>query len=120
MNNGIENIANQNHGKLAAGVILLTFGTILLIDQFNAFAVPLWILSWPMWLIAWGVYLGAKHNFKRTVWLVMVLLGVAFLLDENIVDADRIVWPAFIMGIGGLIAFRSGKHHEEHQFEKIN
>ncbi|NHA06785.1 hypothetical protein G7092_23480 [Mucilaginibacter sp. HC2] len=118
MNNNIETTITPNNSKTAAGVILLIIGGILLIREFDLFLFPDWLFSWPMWIVAWGVYMGAKYNFRKTSWILITLVGVAFLLDDNIADADRIVWPVAIMGFGAWIAFRPRKHKEEFYFEK--
>jgi hypothetical protein len=118
MNNDIETTITPNNSKTAAGVILLAIGGILLARQFNLFFIPDWLFSWPMWIIAWGLYMGAKYNFRKATWIIITLIGVAFLLDENIANADRIVWPVAIMGFGAWMIFRPKKHKEEYYFEK--
>ena len=118
MNNDIETTITPNNSKTAAGVILLIIGGILLIREFDFFLFPDWLFSWPMWIVAWGLYMGAKYNFRKASWILITLVGVAFLLDENIVDADRIVWPIAIMGFGAWVAFKPRKHKEEFYFEK--
>ena len=118
MNNDIETTTTPNNSKTAAGVILLTIGGILLARQFDLFFIPDWLFGWPMWIIAWGLYMGAKYNFRKASWIIITLIGVAFLLDENIANADRIVWPVAIMGFGAWMIFRPKKHKEEYYFEK--
>jgi hypothetical protein len=101
MKTTIENPAISHNGKIMAGIIILIIGGILLIQQFNLFFIPGWLFSWPMWLIAYGVYLGGKYNFRKPIWIWMVVLGSAFLLTENMANADRFVWPVAIIGLGG-------------------
>lgn len=103
------NIANPNtshNGRTMAGVIILIIGGILLIDQFNVFFIPHWLFSWPMWIIAYGVYMGGKYNFRKPVWIWMIVLGTAFLLTENLDNADRFVWPAAIIGLGAWMVMK--------------
>jgi sRNA-binding regulator protein Hfq len=109
----IENTSNTNHGKLAAGVIILIAGGLLLADNLHLFFVPDWLFSWPMWLIAWGVYMGGKYNFRKPIWAIMIFLGIGFLLSENIENADRIVWPVAIIGTGLWMVFK-------HQISRLN
>ena len=96
----IENKAG-NYGKTTAGIIILTLGSLLLIDQLGLFAMPAWLFSWPMWLLAWGVYMGGKQNFRGQGWVLMVFLGIAFFFSENVNNADAIIWPMVII-ISGL------------------
>jgi hypothetical protein len=118
MNNDIENTITPNNSKVAAGVILLTIGGILLVRQFDLFLIPDWLFSWPMWIIAWGVYMGAKYNFRKTSWVFITLIGLACLLDENIADADRFVWPTALIAFGAWMIFKPRKPKEEFYFEK--
>ncbi|MDR6945025.1 LiaF transmembrane domain-containing protein [Mucilaginibacter pocheonensis] len=112
MNNDIEHSKNPNKGKAMAGVILLAVGGVLLLRQFADFFIPDWIFSWPMWLIAWGLYLGAKHNFKKSSWAILTFLGIIFLFDHNIPDAGRIVWPMAIIAFGIWLILKRGRHNE--------
>ncbi|SDF21117.1 hypothetical protein SAMN05216464_11491 [Mucilaginibacter pineti] len=116
MNNDIETSLNPNNGKAAAGVILLVIGSVLLIRQFDFFEVPDWLFSWPMWMISWGLYMGAKYNFRKPSWILITLIGVACLLDNNIDNADRIVWPVAIMGFGVWLVLKPKKQKEEYYF----
>jgi predicted membrane protein len=112
MNNDIEHTSNPNKGKAMAGVILLAVGGVLLLRQFADFLIPDWIFSWPMWIIACGLYFGAKHNFRKASWSIMIILGIIFLLNDNIGDADRVVWPIAIIGFGIWLILRRGRHNE--------
>jgi hypothetical protein len=105
----IENINKPQNGRVMAGIIIIIVGGILLINQFNLFFIPGWLFSWPMWLIGIGLYLGAKHNFRRPVWAIMTILGIAFLFTENINNADRVIWPLAIMGTGLWMVLRNSK-----------
>ncbi|WP_183556886.1 LiaF transmembrane domain-containing protein [Mucilaginibacter sp. SP1R1] len=118
MINDIEHPTNPNKGKPMAGVILLVIGGVLLLKQFADFFIPDWLFSWPMWLIAWGLYFGAKHNFKKSSWAIMVFLGVIFLFNNNIEHADRIVWPIAIIGFGMWLILRRTKHGDPQYWEK--
>ena len=110
MRNTMENINTPNNGKTMAGVILLIIGGILLINQFNFFFIPNWLFSWPMWLIVWGLYMGGKHNFRKPIWAVMVILGIGFLLTENIYGVGRLIWPLVIIGSGAWLITRNKLH----------
>ncbi|WPU93098.1 DUF5668 domain-containing protein [Mucilaginibacter sabulilitoris] len=118
MNNDIGQSNNPNRGKAMAGVILLVVGGVLLLKQFGDFFIPSWIFSWPMWLIAWGLYLGAKHNFRKASWAILTFLGIAFLFNENIPDAGRIVWPIAIIAFGMWLILRRGKNSDPEFWEK--
>lgn len=111
----IINNPNKINGKTMAGIIIVIIGGILLIDQLNLFFVPDWLISWPMFIVAFGLYLGAKHNFQKQVWVWMVIAGVACLITDNINDSDRIVWPAAIIGVGAWMVMRHNKRADAAQ-----
>jgi len=103
------NIINQktpHNGKTMAGIIVLIIGSLLLIDQLNLFFMPHWLFSWPIIIIAYGVYMGGKYNFRKPIWMWMIVLGTAFLFTENFHQADRIVWPIAIIGAGTWMVLR--------------
>jgi hypothetical protein len=100
METNISNPTSPHGGRTMAGVIILVIGSLLLINQLNLFFIPNWLFSWPMWIIAYGVYMGGKYNFRKPVWLWLVVMGTAFLFTENIAGSDRIVWPVAIIGTG--------------------
>lgn len=104
MSNDIDytNKPNPHRGKAIAGTILLIVGAVLLIKQFDYFLFPRWIFSWPMWVIAWGLYIGARHNWRNSTWVIMIIVGVAFLLDDIVpgFNMHDVAWPIMIIGFG--------------------
>jgi len=100
METNIANPIKSHNGKTMAGIIILVIGVMLLVDQLNLFFIPGWLFSWPMWIIAYGVYMGGKYNFRKPIWIWMIVIGAAFLFSENVDDSDRIVWPVAIMAVG--------------------
>jgi len=109
METQLENPNKQHNGRTMAGIIILLIGGMLLINQFDWFFIPHWLFSWPMWLIGYGLYTGAKHDFRKPVWAVLVLVGIAFLFSENIDNADRIIWPAGIIATGVYLVTKNKK-----------
>jgi hypothetical protein len=109
----IINNPSKINGKTMAGIIIVIIGGILLTDQLNLFFVPSWLISWPMFLIAFGLYLGAKHNFQKPVWIWVMIAGVACLITDNVSNADHIVWPAAIIGVGAWMVMKHNKRVDE-------
>ncbi|ASU33208.1 LiaF transmembrane domain-containing protein [Mucilaginibacter xinganensis] len=110
----IINTPGKISGKTMAGIIIVIIGGLLLIDQLDLFFVPNWLLSWPMAIIAYGLYMGAKYNFKKPVYIWLLVIGTAFLLTDNIDNADRMVWPIAIIGTGAWMVMKHTKHDEAH------
>jgi hypothetical protein len=108
MNNDIEQPNTPRNGKALAGVILLAVGVILLIKQLNFFFVPHWLFSWPMALIAWGLFIGAKSNFRKPSAFILILIGVAFLVDNS----GEFIWPVGIIAFGLWLILRRRNHQD--------
>ena len=120
----IENPNKPHSGRTMAGIIILIIGGILLINQLDLFFIPNWLFSWPMWIIAYGVYMGGKYNFRKPIWIWMIVLGTAFLLTENFNNAERFIWPAAIIGVGTWMVLKHNRHadnppYKESSFKEI-
>jgi len=113
-----ENNKPRNN-KALAGIILLIVGLVLLVHQLDFFFFPGWLISWPMGLIAIGVYTGAKHHFRNSGWLIMVLIGVIWLSNEAFphYDAGKITWPLCIIIFGLWMILRRGNRWDKHKAE---
>ena len=102
MSNNINDLNHTPKNKVFAGVILLAVGAVLLIKQLNFFFFPNWLISWPMLLIVWGLYTGAKNNYRKPLWFILVIAGVGFLLDDIFpsFDMGAVVWPVLLISFG--------------------
>jgi predicted membrane protein len=123
MNNDINNIEHQNStgkGKVFIGIILLALGASLLLKQFDYPWFPHWLFSFPMWLIGIGLYVGAKNNFRKLSWLIMVVIGLAFLLDDIMpnVDVSAFFWPIVIIGFGIFLILRRNNNQLDYWDKK--
>lgn len=122
MENDIDNniTSSRRRGRTMAGALLLIVGAIALLHQLDFFWFPDWIFSWPMWIIAWALYIGARHQFRTASWVVMLLVGIVFLLNDNVpAFSERdILWPVLIICFGiWLIIRRSNKWDKRHQWD---
>ncbi|MEO6903262.1 MAG: DUF5668 domain-containing protein, partial [Bacteroidia bacterium] len=71
----------QKRGKIFSGIVLVSVGVILLARELGA-EIPTWLISWKMLLIVIGISVGVKHQFRKISWLVLVLIGSAFLVSD--------------------------------------
>lgn len=106
-NNEAKPVSGKN---LWVGLIVLTVGVLLLLHGMDLVFFPWWLFRWPTILIIIGIILGVKSNFQNGGWLVMVLIGGFFLLNE--LDLfDRDLWkygPAVaVIILGAFIIFRA-------------
>ncbi|MET3979325.1 putative membrane protein [Mucilaginibacter sp. UYP25] len=108
MSNHIDETNRTPKNKVLAGVILLAVGGILLVKQFNFFFFPNWLLSWPVGLIVVGLYFGAKHNFRKPIWFILVIIGALNFLDDIFprVDWGDIAFPVILISFGLWIIMR--------------
>ncbi len=120
METNVINPNKPNNGKTMAGIIIVIIGGLLLIDQFDMFFIPHWLFSWPMWIIAYGLYMGGKYNFRKPVWVWMIVIGTAFLFTENINNSERLVWPIAIIGVGAWMVMRHSNKPVDTQYPNNN
>lgn len=120
INNNIEYQNGPRRGKVLAGIVLLAVGASLLLKQFDYFFFPGWLFDWPMWLIVWGLYIGARHNFRNSSWLVMVIIGVMFMLHHIIpgFHAGAVFWPIAIIGFGIFLILKRNNHNADYWDKK--
>jgi len=111
-----QNQKTPGNGKMLVGLLLLILGLGFLFQQLDFFFIPNWLFSWPSWLIIWGLYMGAKHNFRNSGWLIMVLVGLVFISDDIFPGhhMHNLIWPMAIIGFGiWLITKRNKSLSEE-------
>jgi len=100
----------QYGGSFWIGLIVLTAGTLLLLDRLDFDLVPYWLVSWKTLLIVIGIAVGIRKNFQGIGWIVLIIVG-SFFLIEDIPGIDfevrRYVFPVIVISIGVLILFRS-------------
>jgi predicted membrane protein len=70
--------------------------------------IPEWVFTWQMLLIAIGTYIGLKHAFRTFGWIVIVLVGVAFLIKDYMpwIQFGKFFWPITIILVGLVMIFR--------------
>lgn len=116
MNNDIEYPNNPRNGKALVGIILLVVGAMLLLRQFTYFFIPGWLYSPPMWLVAWGLFIGARSNFRKPASFLLIILGIGWLLNNNIPGLGHILWPIGIICLGVWLILR--RHHSREHWDK--
>src|ERR1700730_15096871 len=81
---------------------------------------PDWLFNWPVLLIAIGIFSGLSHAFRGPGWLILILVGTFFLMDQMIpgIDIHRFIWPAVIIVVGLVMLIRPKKPHwMDHDWE---
>jgi predicted membrane protein len=94
-------------GHVWAGAFILLVGVSALVKTYGA--APNWVFSWQMLMIALGVFIGLRSKFRGGAWLIMILLGSFFLIEDYfIIDRSvrRMFWPLALIVFGAYLIFR--------------
>jgi predicted membrane protein len=113
-------IQRRPGGRTWIPVGLVCVGGVLLARQLGL-PMPDWLFSWQVLLIAIGIFSGLAHAFRGPGWLIMILIGTFFLMDQLIpgLDIHRFIWPAVIILVGLIMLIRPKKPHwMEHQWHQ--
>ena len=123
MENQINNPQSQGtyNSKTVAGIVVLGLGVLFLLKSLDFFLFPHWILSWPMFLIGFATFTGAKHNFRKSNWLVLLAVGFAFLLPNIIPSLSyAVLWPLPMIAIGLFMVLRRNQYWDGGNWKKVN
>ncbi|MBT1702765.1 LiaF transmembrane domain-containing protein [Chryseosolibacter indicus] len=107
-NRGFGESRGARSGRIFSGLLIITAGVLLLARKMDI-GIPHWMLSWEMLLILLGFYVGVRHSFRGPVWIVLILIGSLFMLDDidPSIHIKEYIWPIVIIGIGLAVMFRS-------------
>ena len=97
-------------GSTWAGGLILAIGSILLLDRMDFLYFPHWLFTWKTLLIAIGLVLGVSKKFEGIGWLVLILIGTFFMIDDIPgfpYDVDRYAFPVGIIVVGAFIVGRA-------------
>ncbi len=102
-----KKVKNNN---LWVGLLFLIIGSLLMSKQVGA-DIPGWVFSWPMILIVVGLFIGLKTGFRDFGWLIMIGIGLIFLVDDIVPEANvsRYGWPLLFISIGAFLMFAGGR-----------
>lgn len=111
MSNGNDN--SPNNSRVFAGLLIIAIGILFFIRQSGWDIFPHWFFSWPMILVAIGLFVGVKNDFRGGGWLVMLIIGGFFLIDDilNMYSVRRYLVPAILVGVGAMLILRPKKNN---------
>ncbi len=100
---------NQNYSYLT-GVFLVVAGILYLLYKMGL-PLPWWLFSWPMILISIGLFQGVKSNFKNPSWLILMVVGGVFLIENALrgTHLRQYIIPIILISIGGFILINKGR-----------
>jgi predicted membrane protein len=105
---------NQRRGRLATGLIFIVAGAVILARR-AGLDLPGWLFSWQMLLIAIGLVIGFKKNFQVGGWIVPILIGCYFLVDDifHLGPFRMYIFPIGVMIVGLIIIFKPAGQRRE-------
>jgi predicted membrane protein len=106
---------NNRGGGLLTGLLILIIGIVGLLKAFMM-PIPDWVFSWQMLLIALGIFIGIRHQFRNFMWLILILVGGIFLMNDLYPELSfsRYSWPLALIVIGGWLILRPRhRHHQQ-------
>jgi hypothetical protein len=95
-----------NRVLFGIGIVILGIGLMLKTLGLISFSFH---LSWPIILIIIGVLSGLKNGFRNNSWWILITIGTVYLIPQFQImgkSSKQFVWPALIIIIGIMIAFR--------------
>jgi len=105
-----KRVRRRPGGRVWVPLGLVCVGGLLLVRQMGV-GLPEWLFSWQILLIVIGIFSGLAHAFRGPGWLIMILIGTFFLMDQLIpgMDIHRFIWPAVIIVVGLVMLIRPKK-----------
>jgi predicted membrane protein len=102
-------------GRIGTGLFILVVGSVLLLDQMG-FPLPDWLFNWHILLIAIGLFIGFRHNFRGGAWLILMLVGGYFFLQDYYphIPLQRFIWPAVLIFVGIMFIISPRRSHRHH------
>lgn len=111
-----ERFKERGSGKALAGLIIVVIGSVLLGREMGL-EIPHWVLTWEMLLIGLGLFFGARRMFRPGGWIVMVLIGSAFMLSDYAdISISHMIWPVALILFGLWMIFKPKRSHREWNF----
>lgn len=98
-------------GRILAGLLVLIVGVALLGNQLHFLDLPGWLFSWKVLVILIGLFIGIKESFRNVTWLIFVMIGSIFLLEDIYPEFSvrSYFWPILIISIGLWLILSSGR-----------
>jgi len=98
---------SKDKNNIWVGFLLLIVGGVLFAKQ-AGILFPAWMFNWHFVLIVLGLLIGIKHGFRNATWLILILVGSFFLIEDlyPALAIHQYEWPLGIIAIGIFFIFR--------------
>lgn len=104
----------QRRGKIASGILIILFGTLLLLNSVGI-DIPHWIFKWESIVIGIGIVVLIRHKFRKSVGYFLIVLGTLFLFKEwypDFVDS-RVIIAVLLIGFGLTMIFKPTRNQDK-------
>lgn len=112
----MEDKKNYRNNRIWSGLVILLIGVVFFLDNIGL-NIPNWVVSWHTLLILIGLLVGYKRNFNGGGWLIMVLIGGYFTMEEiTAVNLSKYYFAFAFIILGLYLIFkpkRTGKFNME-------
>ncbi|MGC4034931.1 MAG: LiaF-related protein [Chitinophagaceae bacterium] len=98
---------NERRGRIWTGIFFLIVGGVALARSFMV-PIPEWLFNWQTLLITIGFFIGIRNNFQGAAWLILIIIGCAFLLNDYFFAGglrDH-TWPVILIVLGIMFILR--------------
>lgn len=102
-----KKMRDNRNSQIYTGIFVLLIGLGFLLRRMDM-PIPHYLLSWKTLLIGIGIFIGLKNGFKDISWLIPIVIGSVFLLDDIVPGWSfrRIGLPLGIIVVGLIIVYR--------------
>jgi predicted membrane protein len=110
---------SHRRGKVYGGVFIIIIGTLFLLKELGVLF-PEWLFTWKAFLIGLGLFMGFKHRFRNPGWIILILVGGAFLVSDLFPELlfRPLIWPVVIILFGFFLISGRKKHAPWKRWER--
>jgi hypothetical protein len=107
---------NKNNGRIALGIILILFGSILFLSNMEIIrGIKPIIFSWPVIMLVIGIIFLFTHKDSHTGFILMLIGGIGLIAKLNHTSFRYIFreyWPALLIVFGIYLLFNKNNYHK--------
>ncbi len=110
--------SSQSH--IWIGSFLLIIGVVYLLKRIGI-RLPDFLFSWQMFLIGLGIFIGIRKKFEGARWMILILIGSIFLINEFFVFGELrgFILPIILIGSGLFFIFRPKNSKNCFHFDEV-
>lgn len=109
-----DHMRDNRSGRVWSGLILLIIGLVFLLRNLGV-TLPYWLFKWNTLLILIGVITGFRRRFHGAGWLIMILVGGYFTVQDIVgFNFSQYYFAVAFIALGLFMMLRPpSKHREE-------